>query len=226
MQQKRKVAVTGRRGPRSSPGRREKILKAASELIVKNGYRGTSLDAVVERAGCSKSAIYEYFGSKEGLLAALTEDIVHELSLTLFRYSHSELDVEAALAGYAQKAMELVLDERHVSVIRVIVSEVWQFPKLGYSYYQLGPKAVQRQFADFLEITARSGSLDIDDPAEASRVFWAILLWDTLHGRLVGAVEPLAGDQIAVLARRAVDQFMRLYGRPARPASTAGGGLK
>ena len=72
---------------------------------------------------------------------------------------------------------------------------------------------MQRQFADFLEITARSGSLEIDDPAEASRMFWAILLWDTLHGRIVGAVEPLTGDQVAVLAKRAVDVFMRLFGR-------------
>lgn len=202
-----------RKSMRSAVRRRDNILKAASELIVKNGYRGTSLDAVVERAGCSKSAIYQYFGSKEGLLAALTEDIVHELSLTLFRYSHSELTVKEALTGYARKAMELVLAERHVAVIRVIVSEVWRFPKLGYSYYQLGPKAVQRQFADFLEISARAGKLRIEDPAEASRMFWAMLLWDALHGRLVGAVEPLGREQIAVMAERAVENFMLLFGR-------------
>jgi AcrR family transcriptional regulator len=191
--------------------RREKILRAASDLIVKNGYGGTSLDAVVERAGCSKSAIYDYFGSKEGLLAALTENIVHELSLALFRYSHSEQSVDAALEGYARKAAELVLDERHVAVIRVIISEVWRSPKLGYSYYQLGPKAVQRQFADFLEIKAKAGQVEIKDPLAAARVFWGLLFWDVLHGRLVGAVEPPTGEQIAVLARRTVDDFMKLY---------------
>ncbi len=118
--------MTARRGLQNANRRREKILKAAAELIVKQGYRGTSLDAVVERAGCSKSAIYEYFGSKEGMLSALTEDVVHALSLTLFKYGHTGLDLEAALADYARKAIELVLDERHVAVIRVIVSEVWR----------------------------------------------------------------------------------------------------
>jgi AcrR family transcriptional regulator len=216
------MATGGKRKKSGSVKRREKILKAASELIVRNGYRGTSLDAVVERAGCSKSAIYEYFGSKEGLLAALTEEVVHELSLALFRYSHSGLSVEGALVGYARKAMELVLDERHVSVIRVIVSEVWRFPKLGYSYYQLGPKAVQRQFADFLEIMSQSGKLDVEDPMEASRVFWAILLWDALHGRLVGAVEPLDDGQIEVMARRAVDQFMLMFGNRAASGQVSG----
>lgn len=205
----------GRRGPRNSAGRREKILKAASELIVKKGYRGTSLDAVVERAGCSKSAIYEYFGSKDGMLAALSEDIVHELSLTLFRYSNSDLRLADALQDYARTAVELVLDERYVAVIRVIISEVWQSPKLGYTYYQLGPKAVQRQFADFLEIGARGGEIEIDDSADASRTFWAILMWDSLHGRLVGALDPPSKDRAEVLAKRTVEKFMQLFGRSA-----------
>jgi len=205
----------GRRGPRNSAGRREKILKAASELIVKQGYRGTSLDAVVERAGCSKSAIYEFFGSKDGMLAALSEDIVHELSLTLFRYSNSDLKLEDALEDYARTAVELVLDERYVAVIRVIVSEVWQSPKLGYTYYQLGPRAVQRQFADFLEVSARGGQTGIEDAADASRTFWAILMWDSLHGRLVGALDPPSKDQAEVIAKRAVRKFMQLYGRAA-----------
>ena len=210
-----------RRGLQNSNQRRENILKAAADLIVKHGYRGTSLDAVVERAGCSKSAIYEYFGSKEGLLSALTEDIVHELSLTLYRFGHTDLPIEQALTDYARKAMELVLHERHVAVIRVIVSEVWRFPKLGYSYYQLGPKAVQRQFADFLELGARDGRLEIEDPNEASRIFWSMLLWDSLHGRLVGAVEPLEKDQIDVMARRAVKRFMQLFG-PGRNTNMQG----
>ena len=205
----------GRRGPRNSAGRRRKILKAASELIVKKGYRGTSLDAVVERAGCSKSAIYEYFGSKDGMLAALSEDIVHELSLTLFRYSNSDLKLEEALQDYARTAVALVLDERYVAVIRVIISEVWQSPKLGYTYYQLGPKAVQRQFADFLEVSARGGEIEIDDAADASRTFWAILMWDSLHGRLVGALDPPTRDQADVLAKRAVEKFMQMFGRAA-----------
>jgi hypothetical protein len=82
---------------------------------------------------------------------------------------------------------------------------------------------VQRQFADFLEIGARDGRLDIEDPAEASRIFWAILLWDSLHGRLVGAVEALDADQIDVMARRAVDRFMQLFGPTVRPQHARNG---
>ena len=68
---------------RNAQVRRRQILAAASSLIQEKGYGATSLDAVVERAGCSKSAIYEFFGGKEGLISALSDDIVEELSLAL-----------------------------------------------------------------------------------------------------------------------------------------------
>ena len=135
----------------------------SAKLFAQKGFAATSVREITQAASATNPMLYDYFGSKEGLLAALTEDIVHELSLALFRYSHSEQSVDAALEGYARKAAELVLDERHVAVIRVIISEVWRSPKLGYSYYQLGPKAVQRQFADFLEIKAKAGQVEVED---------------------------------------------------------------
>ena len=71
------------------------------------------------------------------------------------------------------------------------------------------------------ELGARDGRLEIEDSNEASRIFWSLLLWDSLHGRLVGAIEPLEQDQIDVMARRAVARFMQLFG-PGRNTSTQG----
>ena len=59
--------------------KRAVILAAAGSLIIERGYEGTNLDAICERAGCSKTSIYHYFGNKEGLLSALTEDVSLDL---------------------------------------------------------------------------------------------------------------------------------------------------
>src|SRR5438132_12954079 len=101
----------------NDPGRRRDakrtaILTAATDLIIERGYDGTSLDAIVERAVCSKSAIYELFGSKEGLLATLTEDIALELSHALHAFHVQHLDVRKALTRYARLAFELILTDR------------------------------------------------------------------------------------------------------------------
>lgn len=52
---------------------RERLLRAAVELIAERGYAATGVDAVCRRAGVAKTALYWHFESKEGLLAAVVE---------------------------------------------------------------------------------------------------------------------------------------------------------
>ena len=50
--------------------REAQIVRAASEVFGTQGFAATSVGDVAERAGISKPLIYNYFGSKEGLLRA------------------------------------------------------------------------------------------------------------------------------------------------------------
>jgi AcrR family transcriptional regulator len=52
---------------------RELILQAAADEIVEGGLEQLSLQAVAERAGVSKRTLYNYFDSRETLLAAIGE---------------------------------------------------------------------------------------------------------------------------------------------------------
>jgi AcrR family transcriptional regulator len=59
---------------------RADLLEAARELFGTQGFADTSLDDVVARARVTKGALYHHFGSKEGLFAALYEQLQEELS--------------------------------------------------------------------------------------------------------------------------------------------------
>jgi TetR/AcrR family transcriptional regulator, transcriptional repressor for nem operon len=51
---------------------RERLLKAAAELVWKNSYHATGVDAICQSAGVQKGCFYHHFESKEALtLAAL-----------------------------------------------------------------------------------------------------------------------------------------------------------
>ena len=54
---------------------RERILKAAGELFLANGFHRVTLLDIVSRARTSKSSIYKYFKSKEHLVATLVEQL-------------------------------------------------------------------------------------------------------------------------------------------------------
>ena len=61
--------------PATKQGRatRERIVRAAAELIAERGAAGTSLDDVRALTAASKSQLYHYFGDKRGLVEAVVE---------------------------------------------------------------------------------------------------------------------------------------------------------
>jgi AcrR family transcriptional regulator len=59
--------------------RERQMLAVAEQTFVELGYQATSMDQIAERVGVSKPMIYEYFGSKEGLLLACVRRVHEDL---------------------------------------------------------------------------------------------------------------------------------------------------
>jgi AcrR family transcriptional regulator len=51
--------------------RAEQLLATAEEVFVERGLHAASMDEVAERAGVTKPVLYDHFGSKDGVLAAV-----------------------------------------------------------------------------------------------------------------------------------------------------------
>jgi AcrR family transcriptional regulator len=65
---------------------RERIVRAAAELIAERGAAGTTLDDVRAATGASKSQLYHYFGDKRGLVEAVVE---HQCATVLGLQAHA-----------------------------------------------------------------------------------------------------------------------------------------
>jgi AcrR family transcriptional regulator len=79
---------------------RARLLQAAAEVYARRGFGGATLDEVAGRAGLTKGAVYDHFGSKENLLLALMEEylagqIVEQLEL----FDRGRTTWERPLAG-------------------------------------------------------------------------------------------------------------------------------
>ncbi len=68
MSPQKSPAQPRRRMPRAE--REAQILVIAEQVFAERGYQATTMEDVAERVGVTKPLIYEYFGSKEGLLSA------------------------------------------------------------------------------------------------------------------------------------------------------------
>lgn len=82
--------VTGagvKRKPRlTAADRRVQLMQVGREVFAAHGYDSTLIDDIAQRAGVSKPIVYEHFGSKEGLYAAIVDK---ELDALISRVSVS-----------------------------------------------------------------------------------------------------------------------------------------
>jgi len=75
---------------------RSRILDAARKLIVENGFEQLSLRGIARRVGYSPAALYEYFDSKDHIIASLCENI--DLHMTQYvAEAISQIDLEHPL---------------------------------------------------------------------------------------------------------------------------------
>ena len=65
-------------GRHLNPERRDRILRAAEDLFLRNGLRGTSMEAIARAAGVAKPTLYAYFSDKDAVFATLAERILDE----------------------------------------------------------------------------------------------------------------------------------------------------
>jgi AcrR family transcriptional regulator len=84
--------------------RERQMMLVAEEVFTERGYVAASMDEIAERVGVSKPMLYEYFGSKEGLLAACVRQARAELlratSEAAVREPTPETMLRAGLTAY------------------------------------------------------------------------------------------------------------------------------
>jgi TetR/AcrR family transcriptional regulator, transcriptional repressor for nem operon len=90
---------------------REKLVRAAERLMLRDGYSATRVDDVISKAGLSKGSFYHFFDSKESLgLAAMEHyyaDRVGRLAAGTFA---AETDPLRRAHGFLEHASKVVTD--------------------------------------------------------------------------------------------------------------------
>lgn len=63
----------------AEPSKADRILEAALDLFIANGFIETPMDAIAEKAGVAKGTLYYHYKSKEGIVDALLERYARRL---------------------------------------------------------------------------------------------------------------------------------------------------
>jgi AcrR family transcriptional regulator len=150
--------------------KRDQILDAAEELLLRDGYEATAMAAIARRAGVANAAVYWYFPSKDDVLAAV-----------LGRRQ------ERALASASELAT-MSLDERVIGLLE----QLDQVANLTAAVHERATHsaAVAEMHRDFhaaaegfLQSELRAAGLSAGDARRAASAIMAVVEGIHLHDR-------------------------------------------
>ena len=169
----RQVKTKPRKRPRQERSKAtvDTILAATARVLVKKGFDGLTTNAVADHAGVSIGSLYQYFPSKEALVAALIEQHIECMNAAIL----SELTRVAALpmSQAVRAVIELTIRAHSIEpeLHRVLTEQV---PRVGrLARLAEADSICRRKVAGML--AARKTELAISDPDTAAFILVAAI---------------------------------------------------
>jgi len=196
--------------------KRAAILDAARQMFTRHDFVNASMDQIAASAGVSKLTVYNHFGDKETLFAAVVRERCDQsFPIALFRPA-PDTALRDVLLAIARAYFATISSEESLSWHRVMCSLRLKDSALPRRFWEAGPERVLAALGDLLSSRQRTGELDLPDPAIAAAQFFA-LLRGMPYEQLVFDYSPEdAPPDIPAHLKASVDMFLRAYATPHR----------
>jgi AcrR family transcriptional regulator len=192
------------------------LVEATARVLTKEGYERASTNRIASVAGVSIGSLYQYFPSKEALVAAVIERHAQELSRvvrdTYFRIA--ALPIEAGAREFVRAA--IAAHRVDPKLHRILDEEV---PRAGLENVDAAVQNANGLFRAYLE--AHRHEIDVSDPELAA--FILVTTVEALtHSAVLHRPDILAGEKAAAFVDEVTGLVLR-YLRPAdRPKEAPG----
>lgn len=94
--------------------RRNQLIEAAAAIAIESGSSAITVTAVAERAGMSRTSVYEYFASTEELVADLIIDELNNYVSVLSSAISEDASPWLAIEQWLRAALTYIADGRHL----------------------------------------------------------------------------------------------------------------
>ena len=193
---------------------RARILDAAFEAFMKNGYATTSTLEIATRARVSKRELYALVGNKQEMLIACISERAKRLDVPAdLPVPRDRETLAQVLASFGTKLVREISDPTVIAVFRLAIAEAVQAPEVARALNSIGREASRAALRKIMAGVRASGLLT-GRPAELAEQFAGLLWPDLMVSLLLGVAERPNSREIAVRARDAAAAFLQLHPLP------------
>ena len=194
----------------------ERILGAASQAFMEEGYAGTSTLDIATRAKVSKRDLYANFASKHAVLVACIKSRAERMRLPPdLPIPGSRQMLASTLTAFATNLIREISHPSVIATFRLAIAEATRSPEIAQALDSGGRDAARRALGELLASAQSTGLIGPGEPAEMAMQFLG-LLWESLMvGLLLGVAATPEPAEAERRAAKATAAFMQLHPDPA-----------
>ncbi|PKD39870.1 TetR family transcriptional regulator [Methylomonas sp. Kb3] len=184
---------------------RDRLLDAALQLFLENGYGNLSMETIARDARVSLRTIYSQFGGKAGLFGAL----IRRCSDQFIGSLSDDCELEEALTNFARQFLFRITRPDVLRMRAILIGESPRFPDLATQFYEQGPRRTLGLLAQFFICQQQAGLMIDMDPYFLADQFISAVRGERLQ-RLQLGLEPTPDEaEIDVWVRQSVSLFLQ-----------------
>lgn len=167
----------GRPRPEDIEALETKILDAALEEFLEQGYGDAAMARIAKKVGGSKTTLYSRYPSKEDLFRAIIFDQINRASPEAALKSETgPLELQQGLKSFANLMLIHSLQPKQRSINKLMYAESYRFPELGEASAERSNLGIAR-ITDFIEKSANKSAPYSNPQAVAKAFIFMIRGW-------------------------------------------------
>ena len=199
---------------------RARILRAARDVFLSNGFSRSNMDMVAASAGMSKQSIYELFPGKAALFEVSVRDTFVAYGKNVAVVAGPSDDYKSALWRLARRFSDGLTEDVSLGMFRASIVAANNFPDLAADIHAQRV-AILRRCADYIESLILCGEIAAFDPFHLAVRFGGLAVEGSRYFLDAQLPSPQERDGVATAA---VDLFLNGYhGQVEQPGIVYGG---
>jgi AcrR family transcriptional regulator len=183
-----------------------RILDAAQDLFLTQGFEATSLNQIAASVGSTKRTLYVKIGDKADLFAAVVRRMLNQRRRRLGDPG-AAASTEDRLIGFGHNLLAVATDPEVVRFYRLMVAEATKFPALANLMEEQITHGAHRHLVELLREEVRRGRLALADPETAGELLLTMLVGAPQRALLFG-LKPWGRARCSRWISAAVDLFL------------------
>lgn len=202
---------TSKPGRPRDPERMRRVIEAAAQQFLEQGFERTSMEAVAKASGVSKMTIYSYFPTK----SALFEAVIGQRTDAVFEVADEEelspADPRSALTSIGRNFLALMRADDVIGKHRVLYAAAGAQEEACRAFFKEGPMKILARVRDYLDSAIAAESLEPHDTVVSSDQFLSLFLGGAHIKAMLGLGKPTPDEDERLVAGN-VAMFMKAYG--------------